>query len=365
MKNKTKKISDEDFHKWKHMGTAAWAIIGVIVVLAIGLYVVGILKAVIPPFLYAFIIVYFLRPVVDFFDRRGIPRVFSVILSYIIFLSVFTLIILYFIPIVFVQVNQLIKDLPDFIDVVVNRYNDVQDRFYRLVLPEGTDKVLNQISENAQKYGVRLLSGTPETITGFFGGLFNLIMGPVIAFYVLKDMAAIRTTIYGLFPERMRDEVRVVTNKVNYVVGGYLRGQALISLIVGTLIGVYFWIIGVKFAFLLGVIGGILNIIPYFGPIVAGTLAAIVAFFQAPVLALWAIIGTLIIQQIDGAFISPNIMRQAVDLHPAVIIFSLIVGGILLGFLGLILAVPIAAVAKALIMYYFYEEPEVADPVSA
>ena len=365
MKKEIKKINDEDFHKWKHMGTAAWAILGVIGVLAISLYVVGILKAVIPPFLYAFIIVYFLRPVVDFFDRRRVPRVLSVIISYIIFLAIFALIILYFVPIVVVQVNQLIMDLPDFINVVIERYDDVQDRFYRLALPEGTDRVLKQISENAQKYGVRLLGGAPETITGFFGGLFNLIMGPVIAFYILKDMAAIRTTIYGLFPDRMRDEVMVVTNKVNNVVGGYLRGQALISLIVGTLIGIYFWIIGVKFAFLLGVIGGILNIIPYLGPIVAGLLAAIVAFFQAPILALWAILGTLVIQQVDGAFISPNIMRHAVDLHPALIIFSLIVGGILLGFLGLLLAVPTAAVVKALVMYYFYEGPDTADPAAA
>ncbi len=365
MNNDTKKISDEDFHKWKHMGTAAWAIIGVIGVIAIGLYVVGILKAVIPPFLYAFVIVYFLRPAADFFDKRGVPRVISVIFSYIIFFAVIALIIVYFVPIVVNQVNELIKALPDFMAAVLEYYNELQDRFLRLSLPKSTKSLINEITSNAQKYGVRLLGGAPETITGFFGGLFNLIMGPVIAFYILKDMAAIRTTMYGLFPERMREEVKVVTFKVNYVVGGYLRGQALISLIVGTLIGIYFWIIGIKFAFLLGVIGGILNIIPYFGPVVAGALAAIVAFFQAPILALWAIIGTLVIQQVDGAFISPNIMRHAVDLHPALIIFSLIIGGILLGFLGLLLAVPVAAVAKALVMYYFYEGPDNIDSATA
>lgn len=347
--------------RWRRIGIYTWTALGLIGLIAVFFYLVGLLKPVLPPFIYAFIIVYLLRPIVDFFVRLRIPHLLAVIITYVIFIVIFSLLVFYLLPVVINQITGLISNMPAYFRAAAKVFDVLQERFYRLSLPKGTDKVFNELALRAQRYGLSLVGSLPETTTGIFGSLLNIILGPIIAFYLLKDISSIRETIYSLFPEYYRKEVRIVINKVNFIVGGFLRGQALVSLVVGTTIGFYLWIIGVKFAFLLGLLAGILNIIPYFGPIVGGAVAALVALFQSPILALEVIIGMLVIQQFDSVIISPNIMRRAVDLHPALIIFSLLAGGVLAGFLGLLLAIPVAAVAKALVMYYFYEESELAE----
>lgn len=348
-------MSEERLETWRRVSVYAWTTIAVIAILAIFLYVVGLIRAAIPPFLYALILVYFLRPVVDFFDRLRFPRLLSVIVTYVFFIIIFSLLSFYLVPLFADQINAFIKNLPEYLDAVAKLFPNLARRYQNLGLPEGIDRIINKLAISAQEYGISLIGNLPETTSGLFGGLLNLILGPIIAFYFLKDLHIIRDTVLDLFPKHRRDEVTVVAKKVNFIVGSYLRGQALISLIVGLMIGIYLWIIGVKFASLLGLLGGVLNIVPYLGAIVAGGAAAIVAFFQAPILALWVIIGMIIIQQIESLFVSPHVMSKAVDLHPTLIIFSLLVGAVLLGFVGALLAIPVAAVAKALVLYYFYE----------
>lgn len=347
--------------RFRRLGIISWAVLGIIALLAVFFYVLGVLSPVLPPFLYAFIIVYLLRPIVGIFVRLKLPHLLAVIITYAIFIVIFSLLIFYFLPIGIHQVAGLLSNMPAYFRAVSRFLAIVQRRFYRLSLPRGTDQFLSELATRAQRYGLSLVGSIPQTTSFFFGGLLNLILGPIIAFYVLKDIDDIRDTLVGLFPPHLRDEVLVVIHKVNYIVGGFLRGQALVSLVVGTSIGLFLSFIGVKFAFLLGLLAGILNIIPYFGPVVGGAIAASVALLQSPFLALTVVIGMLVIQQFDSLIISPNIMHHAVDLHPALIIFSLLTGGVLLGFMGLLLAIPFAAVAKALVMYYFYKEPEITE----
>ncbi|MDP3013822.1 MAG: AI-2E family transporter, partial [Candidatus Subteraquimicrobiales bacterium] len=116
-------------------------------------------------------------------------------------------------------------------------------------------------------------------------------------------------------------------------------------------------ILGVDYAVLLGFIVGILNIIPYLGPIVGGTLAVIVALLESPMLALWVIVAMVVVQIIDGSIVSPRIVGETVNLHPVLIVFSLLIGARLFGFIGLLLAIPVAAAAKVLI-YHFLTKNE-------
>ncbi|HEX21605.1 MAG TPA: AI-2E family transporter [Actinobacteria bacterium] len=353
-------MSDESTDKYKRIAIVSWSLIGIVILIYVFLHVADILRPVLPPFIYAFIIVYLLRPIVNFFVKLKMPHLLAVIITYIIFILIFALLIFYLLPVVIAQVSSIVSHLPQYYQRTNHIFSLLQNRYHSLTLPRGSDKVLHELTVRSQKYGLFIISSLPETTTGIFGGLFNLVLAPIIAFYLLKDINAVRETFLNLFPRRHREEVLVVARKINNIVGGFLRGQALVSLVVGTTIGLYLWIIGVKFAFLLGLLAGVLNIIPYFGPLVGGAVAVGIALLQSPMLALWVVVGMVIIQQLDGLIISPNILHHTIDLHPAWIIFSLLAGAVLMGFVGLLLAIPVAAVVKALVMYYFYEESELA-----
>lgn len=333
------------------------AIIGGILVTAVLFLLVYEIRGVLPPFFYAFIIVYLLRPLVSFFARKNTPRIAAVSLVYLLGLLVTTVIVLFLLPLVIVQVRELITHFPRYLQAGLDYFSEARVAFYKIDMPDSLEPILAEISIRTRTQAFRVFSGLPETTAGVFGGLFNLVLAPIIAFYILKDLPVIKETMIGLFPQRYRHEILHVLKEIDFAVGGFVRGQILVSLVVGATIGVFLLALGVNFAILLGILAGVLNIIPYFGPVFGGGVAVIVALFQSPRLALIVVIGMIVIQQIDSAIISPVIMRHAVNLHPVVVILALLIGGTLFGFLGLLMAIPVAAVAKALLLHYVYSHP--------
>ena len=141
--------------------------------------------------------------------------------------------------------------------------------------------------------------------------------------------------------------------KVSSVLGGYLRGQAVVSAATAVLVTIGLTAVGVPYALVLGLLAGVLNIIPWFGPVVAEVIAAIAAAFVSPWLALVAVLIIAGSQQLTDIFITPRVMSEQVDLHPLLVIFSLLAGSALAGFFGLLLAIPVAAIAKGVFVYYF------------
>lgn len=331
------------------------AVIGGLLLTALILFLLYYIRGVLPPFLYALIIVYLLRPVVNFFVSKNMSRLVAVSLTYLIILLILAIALTLLVPILINQVRDFILHFPQFLKVLGAYLTRLQIAFYRIEFPKFVQDAFEQLVLRSKKLAVLWAQKLPEMTASLFGGLFNLIISPIIAFYILKDLPAIKETLVKLVPPQYRDNFLHLTKEIDIAVGGFLRGQLLIALIVGITISVYLLIIGVNFAILLGLLAGILNIIPYFGPIVGGAIAALVALFESPTLALLVIAGMIVIQQLDGVLISPNIMRQTVDLHPVIIILALLIGGSFFGFLGLILAIPVAAVGKALLLHYYFE----------
>ena len=175
-------------------------------------------------------------------------------------------------------------------------------------------------------------------------------LAPVIAFYILIDLPRIRENAVSLVPAADRDEVLYVSRELGSAVGGFLRGQLFVALIVGTLTSFGFWLIGLDFWLIIGMIAGLLNIVPFVGPWVGGTLGVMVGLFTGSVTtALWAAGVAAGVQQIDNNFVSPTVMRATVRLHPAVVILVLILGGALGGLWGVLLAVPATASLKIVV----------------
>lgn len=340
---------------YKNWAIKVWWGIGIIVLLGVLFYLLELLKPALTPFIYAIALVYIFRAPVDWLEKKKLPRALAVFLVYLTAFLVILLLFLYFIPLISAQVAGFGKELPAYVDTVTKWAKIWRDRYVHWQIPPRLESMINRGFEGAQNMVIGFLSSLPSLGVSFLAGLFNLIMVPVLAFYILKDFRAIKETLFSLVPFAYQAESKELAKRIDHVVRGFISGQLLISFFVAILSGIALAILGVDFAFLIGFLTGVLNIIPYFGPVIGGVLAALVAFFKSPWLALWAVLAMIIVQQLDALFISPNVLSYQVRIHPTLVLFALIVGGLWWGILGMLIAIPLVAAGKA-ILYYFLEE---------
>jgi predicted PurR-regulated permease PerM len=181
------------------------------------------------------------------------------------------------------------------------------------------------------------------------GGVASVITVLFLAFYMLVEGPALRAGVLALFPRRERATVADVLDQIGARFGGWLRGQLLLGLIIGTAAWAWTSILGLPYPVLLGLIAGITELVPMVGPTLGAIPAVFVALFQSPVKVLLVIAGYAVIQQAEANFIVPRVMRRAVGLSPLLTILALIVGGKLLGIAGALLAVPVAAALQVVV----------------
>ena len=183
------------------------------------------------------------------------------------------------------------------------------------------------------------------------GTLLDIIITPIITFYYLKDKDNILKAITGNLPKNALSKIKELGRDIDKVLGGFIKGQITVAAFVGILTGIGCFFIGVPYALTIGLVAGITNIIPYFGPWLGGILPVVLAFMERPLMALWVVILILVIQQIESAFLSPQIMSHSVGLHPLLVMFSVLFFGSMFGILGMIIGVPLMGVLKILLGY--------------
>ncbi len=321
-----------------------------LVLIWVGIWVLGRAEILIAPVVLAVALIYVLNPVVHRLENMGVPRMLGGFAAFVLLIGVITLVGFLIVPSLREQAASFSTDLPTlydetaadierliqgigFEDVEVPSYEEVQGFIDD---PDNQDRFISAITE---RLGA-VTSGIIEAILVFF-------IAPVIAFYILIDLPRIREETVELIPAVNRDEVIHVGRNLGHAVGGFLRGQVLVALIVGVLTSVGFLIIGLQFWLIIGLVAGFLNIIPFVGPWVGGGLGFIVGLFQEGITkGLLAAGVALIVQQIDNNFVSPTVLRATVRLHPAVVILVLLLGGAVGGLWGVLLAVPVAASIK-------------------
>ncbi|HZD61010.1 MAG TPA: AI-2E family transporter [Anaerolineae bacterium] len=335
----------------KNVGIIAWTWVGIIILVSIVLYLLYSIHTVLMPFLYALAFVYILRPAVNFLSNKGLPRILALILSYLGMVLVLTLLSMYIGPIIYKEINSLVRKFPDYIDNA-SVYTNNLVASYPFLKGDEVSKYISEFESSLSTFVKNIAQSIPRITAGFFGGLLNIVLAPIIAFYILKDLDAIKTTISDMIPERHRVEGMQILSKIDYIVGGFLKGQAMVALSVAILAGVALSILGIDYAILLGFLIGAFNIIPYLGPILGGAPAVIIALGTSWQSAVWVIVVLAAIQQFDSIVISPRIMSQQVNLHPSVVIFAILAGGTLFGFIGMLIAIPIAGVGKALYLHF-------------
>ncbi len=197
-----------------------------------------------------------------------------------------------------------------------------------------------------------VFQSTFSGVTGFIVGILNLLLVPVFTFYLLRDYPILEKTFYSIIPPHWRNPVADWMRELDRVVGGFIRGQFSIALILATINAVGLSLLGIPFGFLIGFIAGMANMVPYMSIVVGLIPAVLFSFLDRPDLwrAVWVIVIFCGAQMLEGFYLSPRIMGQEVGLHPVLIMLAIIIGGSLLGLVGILLAVPLAAILKVIVV---------------
>jgi predicted PurR-regulated permease PerM len=346
-------------------GVVAWSLIGVAILAYWGYrYVISPVGIIFPPLVLALIILYLLNPVVSRLERRGIPRIWGALLTYIVFLSAVGLALSYLIPLVSRQVATFVENVPGLVERI---QEGIQDLARRLGFTVGIgDDLVSELQANLQGQSGTIIA----TLISFTAGVFHLalilILGPILAFYLLVDLPKIMRTVHAAIPARRRAEVESVGGRMSAAVGGFFRGQLLVAVFVGLASMLVLYLVGLPYWALVGLLTGLFNLIPLIGPFIGGAVAVLIAFTtQEPdagflihpepgwPLAVASSVGLLLVQQIDNHIISPNIVGRTVKLHPVTVMLSLLAAGTLLGLWGILLAIPVVASVKILVMHYW------------
>lgn len=309
------------------------------------------LLVVLLPFLLAVIAAYILNPLVDFFEKRGIPRAIGILLIYAVFFSLFLAIGLSSIPVLILELQVLAEGIPEYIRHVRQFILNIQDEYQRINIPDGVRDVLDQNITELQNWLMNLLELVSHRIVALFSHTFMIFVIPILVYYILRDMEILKRAVLQVFPARYRKWVVAMSSEMDRTMGAYFRGMLLTCFLVAAMTYTGLLIVGMEFALLLGLISGITNIIPYFGPFIGAVPAVLIALLSSPLLALKVIAVVVIVQQIESQLVTPQVIGRSIGLHPLTVIFALILGGTLFGVGGLIFAVPLTAMLRIFIKH--------------
>ena len=299
------------------------------------------LRDIIMILLFAVIIASAVTPFANWLDQKKFPRLLGVLLLY---LSLFVLALFLLslvVPFVTGETNQLIKDLPNFVDRVSVSLEKAQESSSRYV--DFFNEMLNLL-DTFSSYLQASSRSAFSFVISIFGGLFSFLAIIVISFYLSVMRGGIESFIRSVVPREYEASVLNIWRRSEIKVGRWLQGQLLLALMVGLAVYVVLSLLGVKFALLLGILAMVLELVPSVGPVLAAVPAVILAFTQSPTLGLWVVLAYLIIQQLENHILVPVVLGRTVGLNPVVVILALLIGFKLAGILGMVLSVPMAAI---------------------
>lgn len=311
------------------------------------------LMKILAPFFIATFIAYAIYPLIARFERRGLKRSVAILIIYTFLALTIFVFSLYIMPHVIENAKELFNTLPGIAENYKNIFNSCVSKIKTSRLPdEVKNMIFNEIntgSDFVQAYAAKAMKKSLSFLASSISIILNTVLSMIIAYYLLKDIEAIKRSTLLLAPKKMRNELINIGRELNAIITNFIRGQLLTALIVGLLETIGLYIVRVKYPFILGAIGGVANIIPYFGPVLGAIPAVALALLQSPVKAFFAALVFIVVQQIDNAFISPKIIEGKLGLHPITTIIAVLVGGEFFGILGMLLAVPITAMLKVVV----------------
>jgi predicted PurR-regulated permease PerM len=325
------------------------------------LLLLWLLNDILLPFVVGAVVAYFFDPVVTRLQRWGLSRTWATAVVTIVAMLIATGAAMAVVPPLFAQVQALIGKAPEYIVKAAQRMQPmIEPVREKLGLPTLSLQELQAEATQRAGQALVLLGSVAERVAQRGVAIINLLgllfITPVVTFYLLRDWPKVLAAIDGALPLDNAPTIRSLSHEANAAVAGYLRGQALVCLCLGTLYGVGLSLVGLQFGFVIGLIAGLISFIPFVGTLVGATLSIGLALAQFPPdwlgvakVAAVFLAGHLL----EGNVLSPKLVGDRVGLHPVWIMFALLAGGSLFGFVGVLIAVPAAAVIGVVVRHLF------------
>ncbi|MEK7147168.1 MAG: AI-2E family transporter [Patescibacteria group bacterium] len=279
-----------------------------------------------------------LDPFVSFLERKRVYRIIGTLAVFLVFFLILGLAIYVLAPIFIYEFSQMAGSL-----------NKITSELFGLGIPKNILSQINLSAETVFKFVAAQDASLFDFATGFIGNAVLVIIGVIITFYLTLQKNGVEDFLKAVLPQRFEEVAVDIYNRVKKKIGRWLQAQIFLSLMIGLMVSISLWFLGVKYSLALGFVAAILELFPFIGPIFAGTAAALTAFSDSPMLAVYTILTFIVIQQLESHLLIPTVMSRAVGLNPVIVIISMLIGSKLIGFLGLVLAVPAAVLAQEII----------------
>lgn len=310
---------------------------------------VYLLSPILTPFLLAAVIAYICNPMVTRMAAHSIPRTLGAVMVMLLLLSVFAALVLIMVPLFEEEARRLLDKMPAYLDMLKNNVIPWLEARLNISLQPDMNLLREAISEHWQSAGGMAAKVLPSLTSGGMAVvefLVNLLLVPVVLFYLLRDWDQLIRWADEMIPRYWHDQVSQLALETDRILAEFLRGQLSVIVLMSTCYITGLWLVGLEFALPIGLVAGILVFVPYLGMIVGLTLATFAALMQfqgwAGIIPVWVVFA--LGQLLEGMLITPWLVGDRIGLHPVMVIFALLAFGQLFGFFGILLALPVSAV---------------------
>lgn len=322
------------------------------------------LLSILTPFFIGVVVAWLFNPFVNMLQRKGLKRLYGVIVAYLIILAIIALVISMIIPLIYDQISDLSETVPKiinnaekFVDTIINKFRHI-DGFDSESIKQ---KLFNTISSQAEDIYTSLPNIIVDFIKNFISGIGTFFLGLLIGFFILLGFNDVSETFIMFMPQKFHKSARDLLGKINKTLRGYVNGALFDASIILVACGICFSIFGLKSALLFALFCAIMNVIPYAGPYIGAVPALLVGFSQSSSIGFAVAISIIVIQTIEGNILSPIVMSKTTNVKPVAIIIGLLIFGHFFGILGMILSTPIIGVSKVVLnffdeKYHFFSE---------
>ncbi|MFV0476421.1 MAG: AI-2E family transporter [Parahaliea sp.] len=315
------------------------------------------LQPILLPFVLGALMGYLGDPLVDRLEERGYSRTIGVVLVFVLFSALMTLGLLIAIPALVHQLDALVRKLPDIYQWITGTalpWLQAKLDLPATHLPEiDWTAQLAQNWESLSKAIAKTLRNLTGSGAGMLGWLFNLALVPVVAFYLMRDWDIMMAKLLGMMPRAWQDNTAAMVREADEVLGAFIRGQLLVMLCLGIIYSLGLWMVGVQLALVLGLMAGLASIVPYLGFIVGIASSLIVAYFQFHDINMLLLVALVfgVGQVLESIVLTPILVGDRIGLHPVAVIFALMAGGQIAGFVGVLVALPVSAVVMVFVRH--------------
>lgn len=354
---------ERTLHDTRILALRIWSVVGAIVIAGTILNLLGVLAPVIEFLAVGAIIAFVESPIVNFLEHHGVSRGLGSLIALVIVVAILVGTLCILVPILFGQVMEVLNLLPGQIKLASAGINELIARFKSFssspvgqYLGTNLSSLGSVASRYVSQFAGELGRGVFPFISSTASQLFVIFLGLVLAYWLACDYPRMHREVCTIIGSEKETSYRFMVAILSRSVGGYMRGMVITSVIGGVLAYIGFAIVGHPYAVLMGILTGVLHLIPVIGPWISAAIATVLALMFSPMLALWTLIVTMIAQNVTDNVISPKVMQSSVQVHPAMSLTALVIGSTFMGPIGMVIAIPLCAALKGLFIFYFEKE---------